>query len=132
MPLVHSIRKNFPCNIPSLEYDKPFRYKAKWVQNESFPASLLECWSTAKAICGDDWVRVIDECGNRLKESSKQTYRNSSKRLWWLKKLLVRVTKMVQTNSVMKEFRRVEAEIHKIRQEYETSAWQMSRPFFFA
>lgn len=49
--------------------------------------------------------------------------------MWCLKKRLVRVRKMVQTKAVMEELRQVEAEIRKIRYDFETSSWQWCRPF---
>ena len=70
----------------------------------------------------------MEECGNLLKEWSHQSYFNSSKRLWWLKKRLVQVRKMVQMPIVMEEFRQVEVEIRKIRHDFETSAWQRCHP----
>lgn len=80
---------------PVLNTDKSFRYEAKWIHNESFPDTLIDFWNKAKAKCQDHWISVIQERGERLKAWSNQAYCIISRRLWWLKKCLVRVRKMV-------------------------------------
>ena len=72
---------------------------------------------------------MVEECGEQLKVGVIRLNFNSSKRLWWLKKRLVRVRKMVQSTTVVEELRQVEADVRKIRHDYRTSVWQRCCPF---
>ena len=128
-PIVLRTRRDGLQSLSSLNENKPFRFEAKWIDNESFIDILLNCWQKSKAKYGDHWIRVVEECGARLKASSHEAYINSSKRIWWLKKRLVWVRKMVQTPAVVEEPRQGEADIRKIRLDFETSAWQRCCPF---
>lgn len=57
--------------------DKIFRFEARWIQHETFEENLFRLWGMARRTYNGDWVKVIEQCGQKLRVWDKEVYRTS-------------------------------------------------------
>ncbi|KAL2894806.1 hypothetical protein RDABS01_010715 [Bienertia sinuspersici] len=117
--------KSAACKLPPT---KLFRFEAKWLQEENFDDTMVGLWSEAMEEGGHDWSSVVRNCGQKLEDWDKKTYRLVPRRIKWLKSRLNHLRKMNQSSVVVEEMRQVEKELKMLRRSQETAAWQRCRP----